>query len=194
MIITPMKKTKSRERISTEVKELKAILKETQETLEAIRGGKVDAVVASGKSGKQIYTRKGADLPYRLVIEAVSEGVAIINVKGDIDYCNKSLSLLLKVPLDSLIGLPLKKFIVAEDREKYERIRLKALNKRVIGKFHIISRNKRIPVQISFNPVALDPKRTGIIISDLSGILDPIFDFLKGFRLLARGEPFLQDV
>ena len=51
-----------------DVMELKARLREAEDTLEAIRNGEVDAVVVGGAAGQQVYTLKNADRPYRVLI------------------------------------------------------------------------------------------------------------------------------
>jgi len=46
-------------------------LTEAEETLQAIRGGEVDAVVVSGAKGDQIFSLVGTDLIYRLIVETM---------------------------------------------------------------------------------------------------------------------------
>ncbi len=54
--------------------DLRARLDEAEDTLRAIRSGEVDALVVSGVGGDQIFTLKGAELPYRVLIEDMNEG------------------------------------------------------------------------------------------------------------------------
>ncbi len=85
--------------------ELRLRLEEAEETLRAIRQGEVDALVVSGPDGEQVYTLKGADHPYRILVETINEGtVTLLASDGTIVYANRMLADLLKVPLQKFIG------------------------------------------------------------------------------------------
>src|SRR5947207_2803468 len=66
------------------VRELQARLDEAEEVLRAIRAGHVDALVVSGPDGDQVYTLTGAEHPYRVLVEAISEGAVMLNASGTI--------------------------------------------------------------------------------------------------------------
>ncbi len=85
--------------------ELRARLAEAEETLDAIRTGAVDAVVAKD----QVYTLHGAETPYRLLIEAMNEGAVVLRADGTILYCNDRFAKLLGTPLQNLIGSVLRR-------------------------------------------------------------------------------------
>jgi hypothetical protein len=76
----------SAEDLLAEIADLKTRLEEAEDTLRAIREGEVDALVVSGPAGEQIYTLKGADYSYRILIEAINEGAGILAPDGDILY------------------------------------------------------------------------------------------------------------
>ena len=57
----------------SELEQLRARLEEAEETLTAIRSGEVDALVVSGPHGEQIYTLRGADHSYRVLLEDRNE-------------------------------------------------------------------------------------------------------------------------
>jgi len=57
-----------------ELDELRRRLREAEETLNAIRDGEVDALVASGPSGEKVFTLEGAEHPYRVLVESMNEG------------------------------------------------------------------------------------------------------------------------
>ena len=58
----------------------------------------MDAIVASGPAGDQVYTLKGADDPYRVLIEEMNQGAVTLSADGSILYCNHRFSDLLKTP------------------------------------------------------------------------------------------------
>ena len=48
-----------------------------EETLRALRSGEVDAIVASGPDGDRVYTLKGADEAYRLMIQSMEANFSL---------------------------------------------------------------------------------------------------------------------
>ena len=62
-----------------ENEELRRRLEEVEETLRAIQGGEVDAVlVRAGR--EQVYTLESADRPYRLLVEQMPRAAATLTV------------------------------------------------------------------------------------------------------------------
>jgi|GEM_PF-2097436 len=88
----------------TEVEHLRFRLEEAQQTLYAIGKGEVDAFVVSGEDGDQVFTLKGAETPYRILVETMNEGAATLCTDGTILYCNKRLASLLQIPIERVVG------------------------------------------------------------------------------------------
>ena len=65
-----------------ELDETRARLAEAEEALNAIRNGEVDGLIIGGIEGQQIFTLKGAQEPYRLLIEQMSEAAFTLLGKG----------------------------------------------------------------------------------------------------------------
>jgi PAS domain S-box-containing protein len=97
-------KPKTQEQLLIELEELHARLDEAEETLLAIRSGEVDALVVSGVGGEQVFTLKGADHSYRMLIEDMNEGALTLSLDGVILYCNRRFAEMLKSPLEKVIG------------------------------------------------------------------------------------------
>jgi PAS domain S-box-containing protein len=95
---------------------LKRRLAEAEETLRAIRGGEVDALVVEGPDGPRVYTLKSAEEPYRELVERMNEGAATLTPEGDILYCNHRLAELAGAPMDRVIGESVLRFIRPADR------------------------------------------------------------------------------
>ena len=72
--------------------ELRAQLREAQETIEAIRGGGVDSLMIGPPGQEQVYSLASADRTYRLVVEAMNEGAATVSPRGVILDANPRLS------------------------------------------------------------------------------------------------------
>lgn len=86
---------------------LRARLREAEETLRAIRGGDVDAIVVYGAAGERVYTLHGAEHSYRVLVEAMREGAATVAVDGTILYCNRSFAELVGRDVEAVMGTPL---------------------------------------------------------------------------------------
>src|SRR5215470_11828888 len=61
---------------------------DAQETVEAIHRGIVDAVVMKGSEGPQIIMLQGAEEPYRVLVERMSEGALTFGPDGVILFVN----------------------------------------------------------------------------------------------------------
>src|ERR1700753_2814176 len=93
------------EQLLNENKELKIQLEEATDTIEAIRSGKVDAIVVNGQDGHRVYTLKTADQTFRVFIEKMNEGAVTLNREGIIVYSNTSFAAMAGMPLQKVIGL-----------------------------------------------------------------------------------------
>jgi PAS domain S-box-containing protein len=107
---------RTRKDLLAEIDELRIRLEEAEETLYAIGSGEVDALVVSGSAGEQVFTLKGAEQPYRVLVESMNEGAATLSADGTILYCNKCLAAMLQVPLERLIGMRLNAYAAPADR------------------------------------------------------------------------------
>jgi PAS domain-containing protein len=94
-----------------EVQELRARLQEAQDTLDAIRSGAVDAIVVEGPKGRQIFTLKGAEHPYRVLAETMNEGAASLEQDGTVLFCNRRLGEILEVPQAQLLGSQIVRYV-----------------------------------------------------------------------------------
>jgi PAS domain S-box-containing protein len=102
---------------SSQLAAVTARLAELEATLEAIRTGAVDALVVSGPEGEQIFTLKGADQAYRVLVEAMNEGAVTIDSDGTVLYANTRFAQMLKTPLEKVLGIPLSSFITPRERQ-----------------------------------------------------------------------------
>jgi len=106
----------------SEVKELRIQLEEANDTIEAIRTGKVDALIVSTEDGSQLYTLKTADQTYRMFIEKMNEGAVTLNREGVILYCNSRFAEMVDMPLEKVIGLAFDTFVPDESKDNFEHI------------------------------------------------------------------------
>jgi PAS domain S-box-containing protein len=114
---------KSRKTISrAEVEALRARLEEAEQTLEAIRTGKVDALVVSGAAGERVFTLQGADHRYRRIVEGMTEGAIIASPTGLILYANTAFAELVATPLERVLGSRLRQYVPASATAKLDRL------------------------------------------------------------------------
>lgn len=77
---------------------------EAEETVEAIHRGKVDAVVVQGPEGPQVLMLQGADAPYHILVERMSDGALTLDGTGSIVYVNSRLCSLTAQNAAQLVG------------------------------------------------------------------------------------------
>jgi len=97
--------------------ELKSRLFESEEALNAIRNGEVDAIVVSGKEGEKIFSLTSSETPYRVLLEEMNEGAITLSSNGLILYCNKRFSEMLSLPVTAIVGNDFTIFITEADKK-----------------------------------------------------------------------------
>jgi PAS domain S-box-containing protein len=102
------------------IKALTARLAEAEETLNAIRSGEVDALVASGPGGDQIFTLQGAETPYRILVEEMNQGALMLIPDGTILYANARFAELSKTPLEQVIGSSWRQFFAPDNHARLQ--------------------------------------------------------------------------
>lgn len=95
-------------------------LDEAEETLNAIRGGRVDAVVVDGIGGEEVFTFRDPSHPFRLLVEAMNEGAMLTSADGIISYQNPWLSRLVGIPGEQMQGRSLLELVTPETRTAAE--------------------------------------------------------------------------
>ncbi len=98
------------------VNELEEQLREAYATIDAIRSGSVDSVVVRSAGTDQIYALRTADRTYRLIVEGMNEGAAIVSADGLVLYANPSLARMSSCRASDLAGTPLVDLIRAQDQ------------------------------------------------------------------------------
>src|SRR5262245_3319330 len=92
----------TREQLEAELAELRIRLEETEETIQAIRTGAVDAFLVEGPDGEKVYTLESADRPYRTLVESMKEGALTLSADAVVLYCNPHLAEMLGASASSL--------------------------------------------------------------------------------------------
>jgi two-component system NarL family sensor kinase len=95
---------------------------ESEQIVRAIRRGGVDALVVSGAQGDQVVVLQGADHPYRVLVENLSDGAATLDSEGCIVYANDRFAQLLATPSAQIVGARLIDLLPSIDGEELARM------------------------------------------------------------------------
>ena len=138
-----------------EARSLRARLNEAEETLAAIRAGAVDAVVVGGPAGERVFTLEGAEHGYRVLMEAMSEGVATLTENGLVSYCNARFAVILGARLELTIGNPISRLVPRADRERFQALIAAGTRGRSEGEFALKAPGADAPILVRLAVVAL---------------------------------------
>lgn len=139
-----------------DVEELRARLREAEETLEAIRSGAVDAIVVEGPQGRQVFTLQGAEHPYRVLAETMNEGAASLGADGTVMFCNRRLSEILGVAHSEVLGSMISHYVEEEQRGCFELLLARARETPVRGEYECLIPRGRAVVLFSMSPIGVE--------------------------------------
>jgi PAS domain-containing protein len=112
------RRNKTKQELWAENRELWARLAEFEETMRAIRAGEVDAFFVNDSRGHRVVTLEGGESAYRVLVEAMNEGAALIEENGILLFCNKRLATLVNANLENVMGASLFGFVAPADTGK----------------------------------------------------------------------------
>ncbi|MDB6173767.1 MAG: sensor signal transduction histidine kinase [Chthoniobacteraceae bacterium] len=132
-------------------------LEDAQEVLRAIRFGEVDAVLVEGPRGDQLFTLKGADEPYRVLIEEMNQGAVTLSSEGAILFCNRRFAAMLKRPMKAIIGFAFHLFVSPGDRAAFDLMLETAATGTSSGEIVLHTLEEApVPVQLALSPLPAD--------------------------------------
>ncbi|NCA24408.1 MAG: PAS domain-containing protein, partial [Betaproteobacteria bacterium] len=105
--------------VSEEVERLRGALDVAQQSLDAILSGKVDALVVKGNGGEQVFSLLGADQPYRILLEGMSEGALTLDREGLVLFCNRCFAKMVGLPLKRVIGNKVCRWLDADNQAAF---------------------------------------------------------------------------
>jgi PAS domain S-box-containing protein len=151
-------------------RELVARLSDAEETLRAIRSGEVDAIVVNGQGGEKVFTLQGADHTYRVFVERMNEGAAVLSSDHTVLHCNGRFARFLGAGLQSVIGASMPDLVWPDDHPKLDALLRRAAQRNCRGEIRLQSRKGApLSVHLSLNPLRLASTRAiCLIASDLS--------------------------
>jgi len=158
------------ERHLQEIAHLKSQVQSLQQTLETIRTGGADALVVPGKAGDQIFTLRGGAQPYRVFVETMNEGAAVVAGDATIVYSNRRFADMVGMPLERVIGSSFHQFVSQEDCPFPEGLQEEPGAAGYRSECEVRCANGTVvPVQLSARPMETDGlRRLCIIATDIS--------------------------
>jgi len=145
-------------------------LEEANDTIDAIRTGKVDALIVNTGKRHELYTLKTADQTYRVFIEKMNEGAVTLNRDGIILYSNSRFAQMVGMPLEKVIGTSFNKFVHDPDRAKFVVMTNGAWEKDCKEEIPLVNaQNEVIPCLLSCNTIEMDSGTAlSLILTDLT--------------------------
>lgn len=168
MNVDPRSKTK--QELWTENKELWARLAEFEETMRAIRAGEVDAFFVNDAGGHRVVTLEGGESAYRVLVEAMNEGAALLEESGILLFCNKRMATLLNTNLENVMGASLFCFVAPADTGKVKTLLNQARIDACASDISLLCPDgTNRTVQLSLSPMLIHGSpRIGIVVTDLT--------------------------
>jgi diguanylate cyclase (GGDEF)-like protein/PAS domain S-box-containing protein len=101
-----------------EIADLRGRLATSEAVLDAIRSGEADAIAVETPTGLRVFTLEGAEQPYRIMVEAMSEGAVTATRDGVILYCNPRFAEMVNAGLETTLGSSLPVHFAGDDARK----------------------------------------------------------------------------
>jgi PAS domain S-box-containing protein len=150
-----MKKAdKTRQQLLDELQELKDRMMESEETLRAILSGEVDGLVVKTEEGDRVFTLSGADHPYRVMVETMTEGAVTMGTDGTILFCNQSFANIVKGPLEKIVGSSIYQYFSSTDIQLFKSLIERSLKGKGKAEMNLQTGcEKSVPVLLSINTI-----------------------------------------
>ena len=174
--------------LETEVEALGLRLEEAGEILRAIRNYEVDALVVKGPDGDQVFTLQGAEHPYRVLVETMSEGALTMASDATILFCNSRLAELIQVPLNRIIGASFHDYVISGNGQSLEAMLHACEKEGCRGEFFLKAADgTQVPVSLSARLLMLDDVGAFcIVVTDLT-------DQMRARKVLEKSRDHLEE-
>ncbi|MEN6341553.1 MAG: PAS domain-containing protein, partial [Methanospirillum sp.] len=143
---------------------------EAEETLDAIRLGKVDAFLIATDKGDRVYTLQGTEHPYLIYVRSMSEGAVTTAPDGTILFANDRFAELAGTPCERLIGIPFSRYVCPGDHDRVDALLRSGAGDRARAEVELCPvGGESVPVYLSVSPFTSgDAAGFCIVVTDLS--------------------------
>ncbi len=149
--------------------ELRQRLEDAEGIVRAISKNEVDAFVVEREGEDHILVLDGVDQPYRLLIERMQQGAAVLGSDGSFIYCNRRLGDLLGVSPAELVGRPFSDHVGTSDREHLAGLLRRGAGGDAEHETTVVRRDgAALPVLLNVSPLVEIEGVVCVIITDLT--------------------------
>jgi PAS domain S-box-containing protein len=161
--------------------DLRTRLEASEEMLAAIRTGQVDAITVETPEGLRVFTLKGADQPYRVMVETMSEGAVTVTPDDVILYSNQRFADMLGAGLDTIIGSSLLSHFADDDAGRIAAAFIKSQTETPRLQATLVSSDgTRIPVNVAMH------NHGGAELHDIAAVITDLTELVASQKALAE--------
>lgn len=150
------------------IEDLETRLTESDQLIEAIKAGEVDAFALKKYNQSEIFTLQSGDFAYRILVENFNEGALNLSEEGLIVYTNSYFHNLLDLPYEKVIAHSVFQFVHPGSKELFLDLLTKGLKGQSKGEINLSAEGRIIPVYISLTSLYPTLNTVGMIVTDLS--------------------------
>jgi PAS domain S-box-containing protein len=155
------------------IRDLQDRLEQAEETLVAIRSGKIDALVVAGPEGDQVFTLQGADHSFRVLVETMSEGALTVAPDSLVLYGNPRFAEMIGQPPERVEGSSFADYVIEADRPLLEGLIREGLQGTSHGALQLRTMEGRtVPIYFASSRMGTDSHGDAvalcIVVTDLS--------------------------
>ena len=154
--------------LSSQIEDLQHRLEESEQLIQAIKAGEVDAFAMNKNNRPEVFTLYSGDYAYRVLVENFGEGAVNLTEEGLIVYSNTSFHKALGLTYEQVIGNPIFNFIHPDSKVIFNEIFRKGLAGQSKGEIYLSAGNNKVPVYVSLTTLYPTLSSIGMIITDLS--------------------------
>ncbi|NNE76895.1 MAG: PAS domain S-box protein, partial [Pricia sp.] len=158
----------SMQQLQNRINDLETQLHESEELINAIKSGEVDAFAINKENGSEIYTLQSGDYAYRILIEKFGEGALNVTEEVLIVYTNGYFCQLLGLPYEKVIGANVAEFVHDDSKSRFDELFQKSLSDASKGEINLIAGETLVPVFLSLTSLRPKLHTVGIIVTDFS--------------------------
>ena len=158
----------AKNKLLSEIAELKEKLQEYEQLVEAIKAGEVDAFAINKNNKPDVYTLESGDYAYRILVEEFSEGALTITDDALIVYTNSYFCELIGLPYNRVIGSSFVSLLHPGSVSRFNDLLGTAINGKSKGEIQLSIAGRIIPVYISMTSLQPNLPSVGVIITDLT--------------------------
>ena len=158
----------AKNKLLSEIAELKEKLQEYEQLVEAIKTGEVDAFAINKNNKPAVYTLESGDYAYRILVEEFNEGALTITEDALIVYTNSYFCELIGLPYNRVIGSSFVSLLHSGSVSKFHNLLGTAISGKSKGEIQLSIADRIVSVYISMTSLQPNLPSVGMIITDLT--------------------------